>query len=422
MQRILLDHDPIPDPRDVDFLSGLASLLGRTRFTSGKVELLPGLDLAWSVPLDCACVELELRMRGIAVWNATLDAGRPRQRLRGHQGLFKEDLEFEIDLGKGALMASGHACVRGQSGWRCFRLPSTPIAGWSPTLGAVGGKVEAHPPRVDHPLFGQSTSIVPAITRIPVDTVDRAGTPVGALVKRALFPDEPDFLFNVCFAVGPFKPFFPGAYGDPTSPWFNVFAGYYEIDCPRPAWDRPFGYILSTEGPAIHFHDLVRIAKADWNLFSSWMYGVPAGVVDLYLDPDADTRCEHQGRRRVGEREWDLLDIDGFSAVSAYESTAPGAARLVDNTPLTPLWRVTYGEPNPRPGFHVSFPGTRMHARVFMAFAEDDEMYRTYIFGGTANKAFGEQQNAELLDLELAAVQDVMIEHYPALGFPLSGT
>jgi hypothetical protein len=419
MKPILLDHDPIPDPRDVDFLSGLTSLLGRTRLTSGKVSLLPGLDLVWSVPLDCSCVEVEIRMRGIAVWSATLDADGATQRLTAHQGLFKEDLELEVDLARGELTVSGDVCFRAASGWQCYRFPRAPLAAWSPMLGAVGGKVEAHPPRVNDPNFGQSSSIVPTITRIPVDTVQRAGTPVGAMVKRALFPDDPDFLFNVCFAVGPFKPFFPGTYGDPTSVWFNVFAGYYEIDCPKPAWGRPFGYKLTTTGAEIHFHDLVRIAKADWNLFSNWMYGVPEGVVELYLPPDRDTRCQHFGRRQVGSKEWDLVDVDGFSVVSAYQSDAPGAAQLVENTPLTPLWRLTYGEPHPRPGHDESFPGTNMRARLLMAFAEDAETYRTYLFGGTINKAFGEAESSRLLDRQMAAVQAVITEHYSDLGFPL---
>jgi hypothetical protein len=42
MRPILLDHDPIPDPRDTDFPSTLTTLLGRTRALSGKVELLQG--------------------------------------------------------------------------------------------------------------------------------------------------------------------------------------------------------------------------------------------------------------------------------------------------------------------------------------------------------------------------------------------
>lgn len=422
MTPILLDHDPLPDPRDTDFLSTFSSLLARTRVTSGKVPLLPGLDLAWSVALDRAGVSLDLLMRGISVWSATLDAANPRTKLTAHQGLFKEDLEFGVDFAEGEITVSGVVCFRGPSGWQCYRFPPTAVVGWSPTLGAVGGQIEAHPPQVDDPTYGQSNSIIPTITRIPVDTVPRVGTPVGAMVKRALFADYPDFLFNVCFSVGPFRPFFPGAYGDPTSIWFNVFAGYYELDCPKPAWTRPIGYNLSTDGPSVNFDDLTRIAKADWNLFSNWMYGVPTDVVDLYVKPDAGTVCRHLGRRKVAESAWDLVDIDGFTAVSAYQSNAEGAAQLVENTPLTPLWRVTYGEPNPQPGYDESFLGTTMRAQILMAFSEDETTFRTYIFGGTVNKAFGEQPNAELMEHQMAAVQEVITEHYPRLGFPLSTT
>jgi hypothetical protein len=374
------------------------------------------------VALSSSGVDVELLMRGIRIWNTSLDAQQPRQRLSAHQGLFKEDIELEVDLADGEIKVTGVICYRAPSGWQCHHFPSIVVVAWSPTLGAVGGQLEAHPPIVDDPTYGQSRSIVPTITRIPVDTVQRVGTPVGAMVKRSLFQDLPDFLFNVCFSVGPFKPLFPGAYGDPTSIWFNVFTGYYELDCPKPAWTRPIGYNLSTTGPTLNFDDLQRIAKADWNLFSNWMYGVPTGDVTPYLKLDPGTVCRHLGRVEVGNRAWDLADIDGFSAVSAYQSDAEGAGKLTDNTPLTPLWRVTYGEPNPKPGHDVSFVPTSMRAQLYMAFTEDETMYRTYIFGGTVNKAFGERDNAELLTRQLAACAQVITEHYPTLGFPLSGT
>ncbi|MEZ4302890.1 MAG: hypothetical protein R3B70_48650, partial [Polyangiaceae bacterium] len=352
----------------------------------------------------------------------TFDADNLSRHFTGNQGLFKEDIQLDVDLAKGEVTLSGVVCVLSPTGWQCHRFPPEVLIAWSPTLGAVGGEILAHPPVITDPVYGTSNSIVPTITRIPVDTVSRIGTPVGSLVKTALFPQAPDFLFNVCFAVGPFLPFLPGAYGDPTSPWFNVFAGYYEIDCPKPAWDRPFGYRLTTPTPTVDFDEVLRIGKADWNFFSNWMYGVPKDIVDLYVPPDPGVRTEHLGRRTIAQSTWDLVDIDGFSAVTAYESNAEGAARLVENTPLTPAWRLTYGEPRPRSEYTKSFPGASMRAQLYMAFSEDETMFRTYLFGGTVNKTFDGPPNAGLLERQMAAVAEVMTAHYPALGFPLPST
>jgi hypothetical protein len=292
------------------------------------------------------------------------------------------------------------------------------LVAFCPTLGAVGGELLAHPPAVDAGGAGASQSIVPTITRIPVSARPRIGTPVGSMVKAALFADTPDFDFNVCFAVGPFRPFRAGAYGNPTSPWFNVFVGYYQIDCPRPAWTRPFGYTSASPGAAIAFDDILRIGKADWNYFSNWMYGVPLSAITPYDQPDPGVICTVLDRVTIGQRQWDQVDVDGLTAVSAYQ--APGSTLLADNTVLTPLWRVTYGEPESVPGFDASFIGTQLHARLYMAWSEDASGFHTYLFGGTVNKAFDAAGNPQFLADQMTACEAVIAEHYPTLGFPAS--
>jgi hypothetical protein len=415
----LLDGDSLPHldaagaPRvDPQVSQGV---LARTRLVGGRAEILPGLDVAWSIALDHRTCALEVAARGLTVWTATLAHGQACASWQGNQGLFKEDVTFCVDLGRGELTLTGDVCVRDGDAWRCHRFPTVVLAAFSPTLGAVGGDVLAHPPAVDDPA-GASRSIVPTITRIPVDAVPRAGTPVGGMVKAALFADVPDFLFNVCFAVGPFELLRPGAYGDPTSPWFNVFAGYYQIDCPTPAWTRPFGYAAAAPGAAIAFDDILRIGKADWNYFSAWMYGTPLAAVTPYDPLDPGVACTVLPPVTIGGRRWDQVDVDGFGAASAYQ--AEGSTQLLDNTVLTPLWRATYGEPASVPGHPTSFPGTRMHARLYMAFRQDAEGFHTYLFGGTVNKAFDGPDNARVLDAQMAACAEVIAVHYPALGFP----
>ncbi|MFT3769391.1 MAG: hypothetical protein QM820_28470 [Minicystis sp.] len=420
MTHFLLDEDPLAALGGPDL--DPHALLATTRVSLGRVELIPGLTVSLALALDRASVEFDLRLHGLVLFRATLHGEKLTERFTANQGLFKEDLEFTVDLRAGEITVSGDICVRDGLRWSCKRFTDHVLVAWSPTIGAVGGQIEAHPPVIHDPETGPSRCIVPTITRIPVDTVPRIGSEVGRLVKQTFFADVPDFLFNVCFSVGWFPLGGAGPYSDPASPWFNVFAGYYQIDCPKPAWNRPFGYDISGRCPAVNFDEVLRIGKADWNYFSNWMYGVPIESIIPHDAPDPDVRCASLGRQVVGASQWDLIDLDGFSAVSAYPSSAPGAPQLVENTLLAPMWRLTFGEPSRREGHETSFPGAKMHARLYMAFSEDEEAYHTYLFGGTINKAFEGPENHALLGRQMAACREVMASHYPDLGFPLDAT
>ena len=291
---------------------------------------------------------------------------------------------------------------------------------WSPSIGAVGGQTLAYPPEVHDPVAGSSRSLVKTIVRLPIDTRARVGTPAGSLVKQLYFADVPDFVINVCFAAGDFPLIGPGKYADPTSLWFNVFFGYYQVDAAKPAWGRPFGYDLSGRVPVVDMDEVLRLAKADWNYLSNWNYGVPLEAVVRYDGPDPDIQKRWLGRFTVGASQWDLVDLDGFSAVTAYQSDAAGAAQLVDNTFITRLWRATFGEPSSQPGHDVSFPGASMRARIYLAFFEDADAYHTVIVGGTVNKAFDGEGNDRLMEEELGACRGVIEAHFPTLGFPPS--
>lgn len=394
-------------------------LLRDTPALQGKVAIVPGFELAYEVAMSRAHVELSVLAMGLVVWRTMLSADKPVDRISAKQGPFKEDLTFRVDLGEGEIRARGEVCVWdvAKGAYDCKELVDEVLVAFSPTLGEVGGSPIAHAPVVSDREVGDSSSVVPNITRIPVDDVNRLGTPVGKLVKERLFRDKPEFLFNVCFAVGKFLPLLPGTYGDPRSIWFNVFVGYYEIVAPKPAWQRPFGYDLVNGRGRVRFDEVLAIGKADWNYFSNWMYGVPLEHVQRFDQPDAGTRTSDLGRVTVGTKQWDLVDVDGFSAVSAYQSGAKGAAKLVDNTSLTPLWRTTYGEPRSVEGFDESFFGTMMRAKLYMSFREDAASFSTYLFGGTVNKAFDGKGNDHFMDVQLEACRKVMLEYYPGLGF-----
>lgn len=398
-----------------------ARLFHATPAITGTVDLAGDLALTYSIPFDRSRIDLEAHVRGLVVWRATLDETRPMAKLRGNHGVVKADIVVSADLRLGELRVHGDVCPCDAEMLAFSTVPfdNHVVCAFSPSLGEVDGKITAHAPMVRDPDIGASESVVLTITRIPVDMKQRVGTPVGNIVKQRLFPTTPDFVFNVCFAVGPFGLFAPGKYGDPTSPWFNVFLGYYQIDAPKRGWTRPFGYDPANPAAPVLLDELLVLGKADWNYFSNWMYGVPMATVTPYDAPDTRVTKTYAGRTAIGARTFDVVDLDGFTAVSAYQSTAAGATRLADNVPvLTRLWRHTYGEPGSVDGHPVSFVPTTMHARFYMTYFEDADAYHTCLFGGTVNKAFDAALNDRFLAEQLGACEAVLKQHYPRLGFP----
>jgi hypothetical protein len=301
-------------------------------------------------------------------------------------------------------------------------------------VGDVKGQAVVHAADFDHPVFGEARAF-PTVLEIVVDD-DRRRPPadVGRLAKRALFPNDPKFLFNVVFSCGDPGPFAKGLYTDPRSIWFNVFFGYYELDAPCSAWDRPLGYRSAAPGAPVEFADVVRIGKADWNYFSNRVYGVPLDRIRPLDAWDLGTiGHRHLGRVKIGDSWWDHVALDGVEVVSAY--TAPGQAGRLERPAWawTPVWRLAFGSPCPRPEATESFLPTKMRAELYMSFRKGrdpadlkGEVWRTLIFGGTVRSDYrnpartAEESRAEadaFLAVQLEALRGVMEEHYATDGF-----
>jgi hypothetical protein len=299
---------------------------------------------------------------------------------------------------------------------------SVAATGCLPELGEVDGRTFGGAVTVNDPRFGASASPGVVVLIKVQDGGDNGPAHVGAEVKRAFFPDTPPFHFNVSFACG--KPEADGgAYTDPHSIWFNVFVGYYEIDVRKAAWGRPFGYQRGDRDAPIATEDILRIGKADWNYFSNYLYGVPLDVVRGFDQKRAGT-ARYAGRKRVGKRDWDVLELEQVEVLSAYVSGKDGQA-LVDTAQLsTDAWRASFGGIHPRPDFPKSFIPTHMRARIYMSFREGKERttgertYRTTLFGATTNDVFPDaKENDRFLEVQDAALQKVMATSYPDLGF-----
>jgi hypothetical protein len=293
-------------------------------------------------------------------------------------------------------------------------------------VGEIDNKIFVDGADIDDPKIGKSRAF-PMAQEIVVDKERSAPAGVGKKVDGVFFRDSPKLVFNVAFSCADSNPFFPGAYGDPTSIWFNVFFGYYEIDVAQRAWGRPFGY--ENDEKTIRWDDILKIGKSDWNYFSNWVYGVP----DKYIRPTNDiadplTKRTFHGRVPVGAKKFDLMEVNHAQVVTAY--TAKNGAQLVDEDLIfSPAWRIAFGKPHPRPEFKESFFPARMTAKLYMCFDKKHDdvdfgepVYRTFLFGGTINEDWAKTpeqkaENARFLDLQMKAVEKVMTKSYKDLGF-----
>ena len=293
-----------------------------------------------------------------------------------------------------------------------------------PLFGEIATQTKVTPPKVDDSRFGESGS-PPGVLEIKVDRKSRSPGGVGRKVKDIFFPNDGDLIFNVVFACG--EPgLCRGRYADPTSIWFNVFFGYYQLDVPRSQWQRPFGYDLVPGQPAkVRKLDILRIGKADWNYFSNYMYGVPQEVIRRYNAIDeARVAFEYVGRVRIGQSDWDHVRLDGVEVVSAYVSGQDGQSLVVSDKVLTPLWRGLFGPSEPSDEYPRSFFPTRMKAEIYMAYRSGhdldlgQEAYSTLMFGATVNADYPDaQQNQAFLEAQLAAIRSVMVAKFPRAGF-----
>jgi hypothetical protein len=295
-----------------------------------------------------------------------------------------------------------------------------------PMVGEVKNRVFVHGADFDHSAFGSSRAFPTVLEIVVDDDRDRRPAGVGKLVKQAFFPDEPRFLFNVCFSCGDPGLCGPGLYGDPRSIWFNVFFGYYEIDAPCSGWQRPFGYRSADPAAGVELRDVVRLGKADWNYFSNRVYGVPLDAIRPHDAIDLATiGGGYQGRVRIGESWWDRVVLEGVEVVSSY--VAPGEEGRLERADedFTPFWRLAFGRPCPRPEARTSFVPLKMRAELYLSCRRATDpadvtgpVWRTLIFGGTVRADWPDRTAADaFLALQLDAVRKVMARDYARDGF-----
>jgi hypothetical protein len=388
---------------------------------NAPVETVPlgyGMTLSCTFP-DLDAVKVVVRFRNHRLFQRRFSAKKQGKVHRLNVGFVRFGFGCGPNMFDGEVTWTCTVDVRKspRSTWRrVFDREQRVLFRFDPSIGEVAGRTEACPPQVDSATFGASQPCSPAILRFHVNDVEREVCKVGSIVKRQMFPDHPPFVFNTVACVGAFRPpGAPGPYADPSSAyWFNVFVGYYQLDCLKSEWSRPFGYEKAEESRStVVPEDLVRLGKSDWNWFSNWCYGVPADALLATSAVPSALDAVVKDLVKIGNGYWHEVEINGTEVASCYESDAPGAEKLQWTSDVWEAWRRSFGAPRSRPSFPESFIPVRVDAVIDMSYWEDDEAYHTVIFGGTAHAG----ANPEFLQTQLQATRAVITSEYPDLGF-----
>lgn len=295
------------------------------------------------------------------------------------------------------------------TGWRALR--------GAPLVGEIKGRYKAVPAVITGDPFGES-SAEPQVLEIIVSDEEQWPLGVGKIVNEIFYDKAPPIIFNVCFSCHRPDESGRSKYADPTSHWFNVFFGFYEIDVPASEWGRPFGFKTDDEENwEVEFDDLVRIGKADWNYFSNYMYGVPwwkACGCNRLDDPGVETRITGQRLKIRGQR-YIECEVDGMEVVSAYCAGDEELRRNV--TFFTKFWQKKFGTCEPNPKYGESFFPVRMKMRFLIGWKPERDFdlkcdaFKTFIYGGSINKTWAEEFdreafNEEFLEAQMAAVKE----------------
>lgn len=295
-----------------------------------------------------------------------------------------------------------------------------------PMIGEIKNRYFSPVATINSKEFGKSFSM-PSVLEVAIDNEKSFPANVGKLVNDIYFKDDPKVIFNVSFSCGKSGFFKKGKYTDPLSIWFNVFFGYYELDVVAKDWKRPIGYNIKNNEESINSLDMIKIAKADWNYFSNYMYGVPEDYIKKCNEINLDIiKSEYLGRVKIGNKYWDFVEVDNLEVVSAYNSPHDTAI-ITNNSILSPAWRACFGNLHPRSELdYKSYFKTNMKARFYVSYKKEIdietnlESYKTYIFGGTINHSYDKidkDKNERFLELQLESTRNVIKKHFKNIGF-----
>jgi hypothetical protein len=216
---------------------------------------------------------------------------------------------------------------------------------------------------------------------------------VEGLAKRTFLADAPELDLRVYFEVGRGSADGTAPYADPTSPWFNVFLGSYEVRVARD-WPRPFGFLDSAASQP-NLEAIARLGMADWGWLSSYMAGCrpPAAfagrvnVEPLQLGVSLD----------IGRTRWQAATF----VVRGVPAPVPAHWR----SPLVPVWRAAFaGGSRWGDGAAGSLPAVDMTVFLFARAYASRAHWHTIVSGGSVSHLVAAPEREQRLEQQRAGI------------------
>jgi len=364
-------------------------------------------------------MDFQLWFESVQLAQGSVDESNPEAQLHVNTDIARADLDLTVQPYLGQVLAAGDVHIWVDNAWKTIvQFSNDVLFLYDPTKGVVADNTVPYPPQVPAAPWGPSGSSSGGITRFHISDDVRVVSDIGPQVKKVMFPGYPPLVLNIVACCGtPDPTTHQGVYVDPDSVWFNIFYGAYQMNCAKSdGWTRPFGYeSASGVGSVVRGEDIERVGKSDWNWFSNYMYGVPATVCAQYSDIGHATFAP-TATVTLGSSQWHVVSMSNVTVASAYQSDAPGAQQLQENSLLTPQWRQAFGQPWPRPDHTTSFVPTKLQSTIFLSYSEDADGFYTLMFGGTSAMT----ADPAFLAAQVKAAQQTLVTNYPKAGFPLS--
>lgn len=276
-----------------------------------------------------------------------------------------------------------------------------------PMVGDIENRYILKPARLRDRRFGSGSNLYFVMEfDIAEDSNDLID--IGKIIKQRIFPDLPPLVFNVSFTCAK-SSWLTGRsyYADPRSHWFNVFFGFYEFDAPCSMWNRPFGF---NQDGTFNSNDILRITKADWNLLSNHIYGVPFEkcIEACPITGDEIVTIVNENVTIGGYNYMEII-IENVTVITGY----PARENLELTYPLmTHVWRRIFGTTSYKSGYDEPFPVIRMKGHFYIRHEVSFDMdlnqnaYKTFVSGGTINMDYPNQQYInDFLQAQLDAVR-----------------
>lgn len=177
-----------------------------------------------------------------------------------------------------------------------------------------------------------------------------------------------------------------------------------------PGWDRPFGFIANNSNQ-LAIEDLIKLAKADWNFFSNYMYGVPFQNCVTASEIFGDEVLKIiDDKVIINNKQFIEAEISNIKVVSGYQSASE---KLLNNDKLfSPIWRKVFGIHPPISDYLKSFITTNMKMKFYIRFEKsfdpdlEEICYNTYIYGGSINLDYpNSTTNERFLDSQLQGIK-----------------